>query len=102
MAAPGRFVCRASATTALLVAATAMPEERERLTLVVFMTDGLPSVGEQRPEHLAEMAAAQSGLTRTATKPAVKITAQKVTMNIMNILRNSLLGSNSIPNKRCV
>ncbi len=50
-----------------LEAVTGMPDDRERLALIVFMTDGLPSVGEQRPEHLAELAAARRGNAKIFT-----------------------------------
>lgn len=36
----------------------------ERLPLVVFLTDGLPSVGEQSPERLADLAEQRSGRAR--------------------------------------
>jgi Ca-activated chloride channel family protein len=36
----------------------------ERLPLVVFLTDGLPSVGEQSPERLADLAEQRSGRVR--------------------------------------
>ena len=48
-----------------LSAVTDVPETDERLSLIVFLTDGLPSVGEQRPDQLAELAAARRGDHRT-------------------------------------
>jgi Ca-activated chloride channel family protein len=36
----------------------------ERLPFVVFITDGLPSIGEQNPERIAQMAEQQRGRTR--------------------------------------
>jgi Ca-activated chloride channel homolog len=39
----------------------------ERLSMVVFMTDGLPSVGEQAPDKIAEQAAGRMGRTRVFT-----------------------------------
>jgi Ca-activated chloride channel family protein len=39
----------------------------ERLPIVVFMTDGLPSVGEQSPERLAQEAGANIGRARVFT-----------------------------------
>jgi len=50
-----------------LSAVTDVPETDERLSLFVFLTDGLPSVGEQRPEQLAELAAARRGDARIFT-----------------------------------
>jgi Ca-activated chloride channel family protein len=37
---------------------------RGRLPVVLFLTDGLPSVGEQSPERLADIAAARAGRAR--------------------------------------
>jgi Ca-activated chloride channel family protein len=37
---------------------------RGRLPIVLFLTDGLPSAGEQSPERLADMAEARSGRAR--------------------------------------
>jgi Ca-activated chloride channel family protein len=39
----------------------------ERLSLVIFLTDGLPSVGEQAPDRIAEAAAAHVGGRRLFT-----------------------------------
>ncbi|MEO8032449.1 MAG: VIT domain-containing protein [Gemmatimonadota bacterium] len=39
----------------------------ERLSLVIFLTDGLPSVGEQAPDKIAENAAAHLGTRRVFT-----------------------------------
>ncbi len=50
-----------------LNAVTDVPETDERLSLFVFLTDGLPSVGEQQPEQLAELAAARRGDARIFT-----------------------------------
>lgn len=36
----------------------------ERLPMVIFLTDGLPSVGEQSPERLADLAQARAGRIR--------------------------------------
>jgi Ca-activated chloride channel family protein len=49
---------------AALDTALAGPSDTERLSLVVFVTDGLPSIGEQSPERIAEAAAARAGRTR--------------------------------------
>jgi Ca-activated chloride channel homolog len=49
---------------AALDTALAGSAEAERLSLVIFLTDGLPSVGEQSPERIAEAAAARAGRTR--------------------------------------
>jgi Ca-activated chloride channel homolog len=51
---------------ALDAALDATPDP-ERLSLVVFMTDGLPSVGEQRPDRIAAQAAGQIGRRRIFT-----------------------------------
>jgi Ca-activated chloride channel family protein len=50
-----------------LEAALDTPGDGERLSMVVFMTDGLPSIGEQAPDHIAEEAAARIGRTRMFT-----------------------------------
>ncbi len=50
-----------------LNAVTDVPETDERLSLIVFLTDGLPSVGEQQPEQLAALAAARRGNARIFT-----------------------------------
>jgi len=50
-----------------LDAALGATPDAERLSLVVFMTDGLPSVGEQRPERIAAQAAGQIGRRRIFT-----------------------------------
>jgi Ca-activated chloride channel family protein len=42
-------------------------EDNERLSLVLFVTDGLPSVGEQAPDRLAEQAASRIGRARVFT-----------------------------------
>jgi Ca-activated chloride channel homolog len=41
--------------------------DNERLSLVVFMTDGVPSIGEQAPDKIAEQAAGRIGRTRMFT-----------------------------------
>ena len=48
-------------------AALARPADAERLSLVVLVTDGLPSVGEQAPDRIAEAAAARAGAARIFT-----------------------------------
>lgn len=50
-----------------LDAALAAHTDRERLALVVFVTDGLPSVGEQQPDRIAARAAASIGRSRVFT-----------------------------------
>ncbi len=50
-----------------LDAALDTPAAEGRLGMVVFMTDGLPSVGEQAPDHLADEAARRSRGTRIFT-----------------------------------
>jgi Ca-activated chloride channel family protein len=50
-----------------LDAALDAPADSERLSIVVFMTDGLPSIGEQAPDRIAEQAAARIGRTRVFT-----------------------------------
>jgi Ca-activated chloride channel homolog len=47
-----------------LDAALAGETDRERLAIVLFMTDGLPSIGEQAPDRIAEQAATRIGRTR--------------------------------------
>jgi Ca-activated chloride channel family protein len=50
-----------------LDAALDTPGNGERLSIVVFMTDGLPSIGEQAPDKIAEQAAGRIGRTRVFT-----------------------------------
>jgi Ca-activated chloride channel family protein len=50
-----------------LDAALEGPSERERLGIVLFVTDGLPSVGEQAPDRIAEQAASRIGRNRVFT-----------------------------------
>lgn len=50
-----------------LEAALASTVAEERLPIVVFLTDGVPSVGEQQPDRIAAMAAARGGRTRVFT-----------------------------------
>jgi Ca-activated chloride channel family protein len=50
-----------------LEAAFASTVSEERLPLVLFLTDGLPSVGEQQPDRIAAMAAARGGRARVFT-----------------------------------
>jgi Ca-activated chloride channel family protein len=50
-----------------LEAALDNPGNGERLSMVVFMTDGLPSIGEQAPDRIAEQAAGRIGRTRVFT-----------------------------------
>ncbi len=50
-----------------LDAALAGTVAEERLPIVVFMTDGLPSVGEQSPERIAQEAGAHIGRARVFT-----------------------------------
>ena len=50
-----------------LEAALDAPSDGERLSMVVFMTDGLPSIGEQAPDRIAEQAAGRIGRTRMFT-----------------------------------
>lgn len=52
---------------AALEAALAGRTDAERLSLVFFVTDGLPSVGEQEPDRLAAEAAGRSGRSRIFT-----------------------------------
>jgi Ca-activated chloride channel family protein len=47
------------------VLGSAVPEER--LSLVLFLTDGVPSVGEQQPDRIAAMAASRVGRARVFT-----------------------------------
>jgi Ca-activated chloride channel family protein len=47
--------------------ALAEPSDRERLPLVLLLTDGLPSVGEQAPDRIAANAAAHIGRARIFT-----------------------------------
>jgi Ca-activated chloride channel homolog len=44
-----------------------VPRRDGRLDLLVFLTDGVPSVGESRPEELATLAASGAGTTRVFT-----------------------------------
>ncbi len=44
-----------------LDAALDTPGDGERLSIVLFMTDGLPSIGEQAPDRIAEQAPGGSG-----------------------------------------
>jgi Ca-activated chloride channel family protein len=50
-----------------LEAALDTPSDGERLSMVVFMTDGLPSIGEQAPDRIAEQAAGRMGRARVFT-----------------------------------
>ena len=50
-----------------LEAALGQGTPNERLPIVVFVTDGLPSVGEQAPERIATMAGGRIGRTRVFT-----------------------------------
>lgn len=50
-----------------LDAALKVGTDRERLALVVFVTDGLPSVGEQQPDRIAAQAASLIGRARIFT-----------------------------------
>jgi Ca-activated chloride channel family protein len=47
------------------VLGTSVPQER--LSLVLFLTDGVPSVGEQQPDRIAAMAASRVGRARVFT-----------------------------------
>lgn len=49
---------------AALQEAFRLESPRERLPVVVFLTDGLPSVGEQSPERLTAMAESRAGRAR--------------------------------------
>lgn len=48
-------------------AALAAPADAERLSIVVLLTDGLPSVGEQAPDRIAAEAAGRIGRARIFT-----------------------------------
>jgi Ca-activated chloride channel family protein len=50
-----------------LDAALESRSDGERLAIVMFVTDGLPSVGEQAPDRIAEQAAGRVGQTRIFT-----------------------------------
>ena len=50
-----------------LDAALGATVSEDRLPIVVFMTDGIPSVGEQQPERIAQNAGARIGRTRVFT-----------------------------------
>jgi len=50
-----------------LDAALDTPGDGERLSIVLFMTDGLPSIGEQAPDRIAEQAAGRIGRSRVFT-----------------------------------
>jgi Ca-activated chloride channel homolog len=50
-----------------LDAALDSPGDAERLSIVLFMTDGLPSIGEQAPDRIAEQASGRIGRTRVFT-----------------------------------
>jgi Ca-activated chloride channel homolog len=50
-----------------LEAALGSEGDAERLAIVMFVTDGLPSVGEQAPDRIAEQAASRIGRTRIFT-----------------------------------
>jgi Ca-activated chloride channel homolog len=50
-----------------LEAALDTPGDGERLSIVLFMTDGLPSIGEQAPDRIAEQAAGRIGRSRVFT-----------------------------------
>jgi Ca-activated chloride channel homolog len=50
-----------------LEAALSSQGEAERLAVIVFLTDGRPSVGEQAPDRIAELAAARIGRARIFT-----------------------------------
>lgn len=49
---------------AALTEAFKLRSPRDRLPVVLFLTDGLPSVGEQSPERLAELARERAGRAR--------------------------------------
>jgi Ca-activated chloride channel family protein len=49
---------------AALTEAFRLESPRDRLPVVLFLTDGLPSVGEQSPERLAELAGSRAGRAR--------------------------------------
>lgn len=50
-----------------LEAALSSAVSQERLPLVLFLTDGVPSVGEQQPDRIAAMAAGRAGRSRIFT-----------------------------------
>jgi Ca-activated chloride channel homolog len=50
-----------------LEAALDSPGDAERLAIILFLTDGVPSVGEQAPDRIAEQAAARIGQSRIFT-----------------------------------
>ncbi len=50
-----------------LAAALGATSAEERLPIVVFLTDGIPSVGERQPERIAQTAGARIGRTRIFT-----------------------------------
>ncbi len=50
-----------------LDAALGADSDPERLAIVLFVTDGLPSVGEQAPDRIAEQAAGRIGRSRIFT-----------------------------------
>ena len=50
-----------------LDAALGATVSEDRLPIVVFMTDGIPSVGEQQPERIAQAAGARIGRSRVFT-----------------------------------
>lgn len=50
-----------------LEAALGSTVSQERLPLVLFLTDGVPSVGEQEPDRIAAMAAGRAGRSRIFT-----------------------------------
>jgi Ca-activated chloride channel homolog len=50
-----------------LEAALGSPGDAERLAIVMFVTDGLPSVGEQAPDRIAEQVSGRIGRTRIFT-----------------------------------
>ncbi len=50
-----------------LEAALGSAVSQERLPLVLFLTDGVPSVGEQEPDRIAAMAAGRAGRARIFT-----------------------------------
>jgi len=50
-----------------LEAALGSAVSQERLPLVLFLTDGVPSVGEQEPDRIAAMAAGRAGRSRIFT-----------------------------------
>jgi Ca-activated chloride channel family protein len=50
-----------------LEAALSSAGDAERLAIILFLTDGIPSVGEQAPDRIAEQAAARIGRARIFT-----------------------------------